>query len=249
GPVGPRSGTVYGQSGPDGRRRYKGRLVRLRIGSHTASRAALPAMAFTPLPSGLLLGVDRDQRPVPVRFFRAEPTRITLIGGEWAGQILAFRAMALGARVVVVTVSPGPWHGFGERAAGRGERLVVVPPQQPVRLAATAARPALVIYDLGTSAPPAPVPLGPWQTQLTVLRELTADGTSAVQEGNLVMLQRLYPVEAQVAASVLRLTPQTASLLQMLEPDMVALLGGGADRYVWLSPTRVERTHAGAPRR
>ena len=30
---------------------------------------------------------------------------------------------------------------------------------------------------------------------------------------------------------------------------MVALLGGGADRYVWLAQTELERHYTGAPRR
>jgi hypothetical protein len=132
---------------------------------------------------------------------------------------------------------------------GRGERLTVVPPHQRFALGGTAARPALVIYDIGPVVPPVPAPLAAWHTQLTVLRELTMDGAAAVQEANLVVLQRLQALEAQIAASVLRLTPQTSALLQVLEADMVALLGGGADRYVWLSQTRMEHAHTGPPRR
>jgi hypothetical protein len=30
---------------------------------------------------------------------------------------------------------------------------------------------------------------------------------------------------------------------------MLALLGGGADRYVWITPTEIERQNHGVPRR
>jgi hypothetical protein len=243
------TGTLYGgRQHANGRRRGRGPLVRLRIGSHTATLAALSAMAVTPVPNGLLLGVDRDRQPVPIRFFRADPTRIALVGAEWAGEVLAFRALALGARVVVVTHAPAPWHSFGERAVGRGAPMAVVPPHQPVQQPASPTRPVLIIHDLA-GAPAVPLPPTPWQTQLTVVRDLNPETAAPVREANLVMLQRLRPAEAQAATTVLGVTPQTAALLQVLEPDMVALLGGGADRYVWLSPTTVERSHAGPPRR
>jgi hypothetical protein len=99
---------------------------------------------------------------------------------------------------------------------------------------------------VGATAPP---PLGPWQTQLTVLRQLTAHGVSALQDCHLVMLQRLAGAESALAASALRLTDQSGQLLQMMEEDMLALLGGGADRYVWVNPTAIEHQFAGAARR
>ncbi|MGW4460887.1 hypothetical protein [Micromonospora sp. NPDC004704] len=236
---------------PDHRRRatLSGRLTRLRIGSHTASRAALTQLRITAAGSGMILGADRQQLPVSVRMFRPDPTRVALVGGVWAGQLVTFRALALGARVAVVTTDPYAWHGFGERATGHGDRVAVLNAEQPLALTGSAHQPILVIYDLGFAGGAAPPPLGPWQTQLTVLRQLGQSGVPSIQECDLVILQRLSSVEAPLAAEALRLPRSSAQFLQVMADDMIALVGGGTERYVWFAQTEVEREQAGGPRR
>jgi hypothetical protein len=61
---------------------------------------------------------------------------------------------------------------------------------------------------------------------------------------DLVVLKRLSAAEAMLSAGPLRLSAQSVQLLQRLEDEMVALLGGGADRYVWLRLTEIERQFA-----
>jgi hypothetical protein len=243
---------VYdGRQPPDGNgyRSLSGRLARLRIGSHTASRGALAQLGISSPGMGLILGADRHQRPVSVRFFRPEPTRITLLGGVWAGQLVAFRALALGARIAVVTIDPAAWDGYGERATGRGDRVSILTAEQHFLLSATAHQPILIVYDLGVAGPTIPQPLGPWQTQLTVLRQLDQTGVPSVQDSHLVMLQRLGGVEANLVGTALRLPDHSVGFLQVMANDMLALLGGGADRYIWLAQTEVERKYAGPPQR
>jgi hypothetical protein len=248
-PGGPRDGTIYGSGNGDERRggAPAGRQPGLRIGWHTASLPALALMGVTSPGTGLLLGADHDQKPVPVRFFRSEPTRITLVGGVWSAQMIAFRALAQGAQVVVMTIEPQVWHGFGERAVSRAERVVVLHGEQPGAAVGTARQPALVIHDLGVAGPVAPPPIGPWQTHMTVLRRLDERGVPALQRCDLLILQRLQQAEATVAETALRLTGQSAHLLQMMEDEMVALIGGGANRYLWLHPTVIERQYMGNP--
>ena len=55
--------------------------------------------------------------------------------------------------------------------------------------------------------------------------------------------------EARLAAAQLGITTESADLLSQLEPDMLALLGGGADRFVWTVPTDLERRYLGEPGR
>src|SRR5262249_2970399 len=154
----------------NGYARPSGRLPRLRIGSHTASRSALARIQVSPANTGLILGMDRRQAPVLVRLFRPRPTRGALVGRGWAGQLLVFRALVLGARAVVVTTDPYAWHGFGERATGQADRVSVITMEQQIPLTASVRQPVLVIYDQGGVGANAPQPLGPWQTQLTILR-------------------------------------------------------------------------------
>jgi hypothetical protein len=237
----PPGGTVYAGRRADGAGPPVGRLHRLRIGSHTMTYPAAAQLGVPSPSTGLILGADRDRQPMPIRFFRPEPTKVSLVGEVWAAQVLAFRALALGARVVVITVEPAMWGAFGPWATGRNDRVAVLPGEAPLAVTGTAQQPMLLLYDLGVVGPTAPPELGPWQTQLTVLRQLRPSGVAALQGGDLVMLKRLTEPEAALSAGPLRLSAQSVQLLQVLENDMVALLGGGADRYVWLTLTGVER--------
>jgi hypothetical protein len=233
----------------NGTARPSGRLARLRIGSHTVSRSALRQIRISPANAGLILGMDRHQGPVLVRLFRPAPMRVALVGGVWAGQLVAFRALALGVRAVVVTTDPYAWHGFGERATGQADRVSVVTHEQALTVTASVRQPVLLIYDQGVVGANAPQPLGPWQTQLTVLRRLDQAGVAAVRDSDLVLLQRLTGPEAALAGATLRLPARSTQFLQVMANDMLALVSGGTDRYVWLTQTEVERQHAGAPRR
>jgi hypothetical protein len=69
---------------------------------------------------------------------------------------------------------------------------------------------------------------------------LTADTAPLLGGAALVLLQRLSAGEAGVAAGALWLDDRTAQLLQVLEPDMLAVFSGADSRYVWLTPTQVE---------
>jgi hypothetical protein len=248
----PPGGTVYssrqvtGDDEPPGK---GGRPHRLRIGSHTVSYATVARLGVPTPGVGMVLGADRDNQRVQIRFFRAETTRVTMVGDVWAAQLLAFRSLALGARVVVITVEPDLWNGLGTWATGRNDRVAVLGAETAVALTGTAQEPTLLIYDLGTTGPTAPPLLGPWRTQLTLLRRLEPAGLPELQSGHLVMLKRLSHAEATLSAGPLRLSDQSVRLLQIMEDDMVALLGGGADRYLWLSLTSIERQFAGAGRR
>ncbi|HEU4423910.1 MAG TPA: hypothetical protein VFR67_15370 [Pilimelia sp.] len=246
------AGTVFDTRHPpdgNGHRIPSGRLTPLRIGSHTASRSALALLRISAPGTGLILGADRAQRPVSVRFFRPGPYRAALVGGVWAGQLIAFRALAIGARVAVVTAEPHAWQGFGERSTGRGDRVAILAAEQPLELPAAPHEPALIVYDLGMAGARSPQPLGPWQTQLTLLRRLDQSGVPSVQDCDLVLLQRLAATEVALIGATLQLPAQSARFLQVMPDDMVALVGGGAERYVWLTQTDVERQFAGAPRR
>jgi hypothetical protein len=251
-PPGP-PGTDDGELPPPGGRypavRGSARLAPLRIGWHAANVPALAQLAPSPAGSGLILGSDAHRRLVPVRLFRSVPTTVALVGGIWAARFVAFRALAVGARVLVVTAEPQAWQGFGERATGQPDRVRVTG-QEPAPAAAGAAhQPVLVVYDLGPAGPRTPAAPGPWQTRLTLLRRLDQSGVAAVQEADLVVLPRLGEAEARLAGAALRLPDRSVGLLQAMAEDMAAVIGGGADTYLWLTQTELERQHLGSPGR
>ncbi|HEY2673153.1 MAG TPA: hypothetical protein VGJ07_22685 [Rugosimonospora sp.] len=231
------------------RRTLSHRLTALHAGWHQITAETLRRLTNPSPGTGLILGVDQQRQPILVRFFRPEPTKVTLVGGVWAQRLLAFRALALGARVVLITTDPRAWHGFGELATGRSDRVALWNNPRPPVVPATAQQPALIIHDTGTyGAAPLPEPR-PWQTQMVVVRQLGADNVRALQDCHLVIMQRLAAPEASMAVTALGLRDQSTQLLQMMGEDMLALLDDGTDRYVWLTPTGVERQYNGAPRR
>ncbi|MFI1988181.1 hypothetical protein [Actinoplanes sp. NPDC020271] len=227
-----------------------GKTSPLHIGWHAISRKTLRRVTVAPSAgAGLVLGRDRQHAPVPLHLFAPEPVRIALVGGVWAAQLLIFRAFALGARVVVVTTEPRAWAGFGERATGQYNRLTVHSSDQGVALTGSAQMPTLAVYDLGMTGPATTPPLGPWRTQLTILRQLDRPGLAALQESQLALLQRLGGDEAALAASALKLRPHSSQFLQFMADDMLALIGDGTDRYLFLGQTPTEQQFVGLPRR
>ncbi|WP_433829083.1 hypothetical protein ACQP2E_07115 [Actinoplanes sp. CA-015351] len=213
-------------------------------------RAGLRRITVTPATgAGLLLGRNQQQIPVPLKLFSPRPERVALVGGAWAAQLLIFRAFAVGARAIVVTTEQRAWSGFGERATGQYNRLTVLGGEPSSLPPGTAQTPSLIVYDLGVTGPAAAPPLGPWSTQLTVLRQLDRPGVAALQEAGLTLLQRLGGDEATLAAASLRLDQQNGQLLQFMTDDMIAVTGNGPDRFVFLNQTPLEQQYVGMPRR
>lgn len=219
---------------------------------HVLPAAAMQRLAVEAGPAGLVLGRDNAGEPVRLRLSRPEPTRVTFVGGFWAARLLVFRLLALGARVAVRATEPYRWTALDETAGGVGDRVWPVPGEQVLELPADDMHPLVHLYDFGAgtgvTAVPRPV-LGPWQTQLIVLAQLTSTMTRPLAESDLVLLQRLSEPEAALAAVSLGLSAETASLLQAMHDDMVAVVGGRADRYAWFAPTSVEQRLFGPAQR
>ncbi|WP_229071643.1 hypothetical protein [Actinoplanes sp. DH11] len=234
----------------DVRLRPSGKMPRLHVGRHTISRATLRKVHVTTSSgAGLIIGRDRQHTAVPLRLFSPEPVRVAVVGGVWAAHLIVFRAFALGARVTVVTTEPQAWTGFGERATGQHNRLRVLTGDQVPVTQGTAQIPALTVYDLGMTVPAQTAPLGPWRSQLTLLRQLDRPGLAALQDAHLTLLQRLGGDEAALASTALRLRPHSSQFVQFMADDMIALIDGGTDRYVYLAQTDIERREIGTPRR
>jgi hypothetical protein len=121
-------------------------------------------------------------------------------------------------------------------------------PRPPV-VPASAEQPVLVIHELEAYGF-TPLPeRAAWQTQMVAVHRLGPENASTLTDCNLVIMQRLTAAEAGIAVPTLGLPAQSGDLLQAMTDDMLALLGGGADRYAWLTPTGTELQYHGAPRR
>ena len=213
---------------------------------YVAEPSALAAQPLRFAPTGLVIGRGQDGRAVTIEAFRPEPTRISLVGDWSLGRLMVFRALALGARVVVRTTSPALWQGLGEWATDRSDRLWLLTEgtEIPV-LPADGTQPALHLIDVGVDGPPVTTPDLPWHTRLTMVPELTGGNVRRLADADLHLFRRLTPAEVSIVVGSLRLPVRTAEPLAMLNPDMVGALRGDHADYVWLSATSIERQYLG----
>ncbi len=90
----------------------------------TLSTSALQAWAFPVSGCGQLLGSDTNGNGVAVRIFGANLPRVSIVGELYLAQQLLFRAVAIGARVVVRTDRPHAWGALRD-AIGEPKRFLV----------------------------------------------------------------------------------------------------------------------------
>jgi hypothetical protein len=198
--------------------------------------------------AGMMVGTNRHGRAVTVRLFRPESTRVLLVGGVRAAQLVALRALALGALVVVQTARPRAWEPFVRGVGAPGGTIPLLPPGRSVADGVgTALRPLLLIVDAGpVTADAAPGP--PWRATLVVRDELTPADVDALSRADLALLQPLNPAEATLAGAALGLGG-SAEWLTRIRDDMVAVVNRRALRWALVSPTPIEAQLIGPPAR
>jgi ESX secretion system protein EccE len=196
--------------------------------------------------AGLMLGNNRHGGPVVARIFRPEQTWALLVGGVRCAQLLALRAMALGARVVVQTARPQAWEPFGRGAAVPGESIAVVPPGRAIEIApGSALHPLLVVVDVGPVGADSRPGAG-WQATLVVRDDFSAADVDVASRADLLLLQPLRPEEATLVGAALGLG-ETAQWLTRMRHDMLGLVNRRAVRWAALAQTPIEAQLIGPP--
>ncbi|MFJ5668162.1 type VII secretion protein EccE [Micromonospora sp. LA-10] len=225
-----------------------GLAATLPLGVTGGSGSPPPALELPPATAGLMVGANRHGAALTVRLFRPATTRVLLIGGVPAAQLLVLRALALGARVAVQTGRPRAWEPFVRAVGTLGGGVPLLPPGRPPGGApASPLCPLLVVVDVGP-VPPEAGPDAAWQSVLVVRDELTAADTTALARADLAILQPLDPDEAALAGAALGLGG-SADWLTRIRDDMVAVVNRRALRWALLSPTPVESQLVGRPAR
>jgi type VII secretion protein EccE len=220
----------------------------LPLGGQAVDGRAIGAPELPLSPAGLMIGRNQSGGPVLIRLFRPEPTRALLVGGLPGAQLLVFRAMAIGARVLIRTTRPHAWEPFVRGAANPGEAITILPAGRPFDAPAGSVRqPTLTVLDTG-SAPGGPEPArdAGWQTTLVVRDEFGASDLPHATEADVVVLQRLTPAEATLLGGTLGLG-ETSSYFPRMRTDMVAVINRRAVRWAVFSQTPIEQSLIGEP--
>jgi type VII secretion protein EccE len=203
--------------------------------------------------TGVVVGRNRHGHPLPLRLFRAEPTRMMLVGGLRCAQLLAFRSLAVGARVLVRTRRPREWVAFARGSATQDDSIILAPPGHPIEPPpGTPLRPLLTILDLGPAdeaGAPARAGSGrPWEATVDLCQAFGDADVVTATSADLVLLQRLRVDEAGLVGAALGLG-DVARLLTRMRPGMVGVISHQAVRWATLSPTDVEKILIGDPSR
>ena len=198
--------------------------------------------------SGLMLGSNRHGEPVVTRLFRPEQTRALLIGGVRCAQLIALRAMALGARVVVQTARPQAWSPFVRGASVPGESIAVIPPGRAVEIPpGTALHPLLVVVDVGPVGADTRPGAG-FQATLVVRDDFSTADVDVASRADLLVLQPLRADEAVLVGATLGLG-EAAQWLTRIRPDMVGVVNRRAVRWAALAHTPIAEQLIGPPGR
>jgi hypothetical protein len=107
----------------------------------------------------------------------------------------------------------------------------------------------LVVRDCGARPPRNRLASTPWQTTLTLLPFLDPRAGARLADADLVGVQRVSPVEAQAAARALHLPEPDTAALPALADELTLWCNRRVRRYVLLTPTQVEVSFLGPPRR
>lgn len=216
---------------------------------HTVRPEQLASLALPVGDDGVVVGVDGEGRPAVLGIVRPTPYDVTLIGGLWTAQVLALRAAATGARIVVETGRAPAWEGLVRAAGGDGAGLALhevgrVPPQGP-----SAGSPVVVVRDCGIRPPRGRVASGPWQSVVTLLPYLSPVAAGLMEKSSLVGIQRVSPDEAEQIGHLMRLGPDDTRALSTLT-DGVTLWCTRRDRqFVMIRATDAESGLLGDARR
>lgn len=209
------------------------------MGYHVLPAASAGAIALHTGGAGLIIGVDKDDQPMTIGLFRPEPTTAVAISGLALAQLLSFRALAIGAQVLVQTPRPGAWESFVHLSAGTTGAIAQVERAGPDR-AGTANNPQLLLIDNDSSATMQNRPGASFATALTVHDQLTQWNAGSLTGADLVLLQGLTLPEARLAGTALGIaTPERT--LAGLPADEVVLVARGSLRTSRIVETSIEQ--------
>lgn len=217
------------------------------IGAQLADSDTAHAIRVHTGGAGLILGADERGRPVTVSFFRSEPTVAMTVGHLGLAQLISFRALALGAQLVVATGRPSAWGPLAHAAAATSEGAVeiVQPHAQPERFGSSL-RPFLFVDDSYSTAAVGSTPTMPgWSTVLTVREQLTSWDAAALGRADLIVAQALPPAESALLCNATSL-PDYQQAFSVLPDEAVAVITHDGVKWARTARTTLERQVIGS---
>jgi hypothetical protein len=217
------------------------------VGGHLLPVDALPQLDLPLTAGGLVLGHSRPQQPVVIRLFGNRPTSVGIFAAAYVARLLAFRALAVGAQVSVLTPRPAGWQAL--IAAAPPRRVTVGRPGLPTPAGNSPVRPLLLCEDVGAGEATLRRDLAAWQTQVLLRPFVTPQLIGPLRSFDLVVLQRIQPEAVYPIQLAFGLPDRTAQWFARMPDHTVAALAGGRVEFVNLVPTSTETGALGPPTR
>ena len=191
-------------------------------------------------PAGLVLGSGQSGALV-VRLFRSDPVRMCVVSAGQLAQLIAFRALAVGAHVTVVTDAVAAW-GRLVSAVPRGPAwLTVLPTGARVTAGGSLARPSLVVDATRDHQALPRWEQGDWQTFVCVQSDLEPADETRLRSYDLLVTQRLEPAASEVARRGFGLAKDRAGWLTQMPAGVVGVAAAGQLAFGQLGLSAMEQ--------
>jgi hypothetical protein len=210
------------------------------VQAHATHPTALGEQTLTLPPAGLVLG-SGSAGALVVRLFRSDTVRICVASPGQLAQLIAYRALAVGAHVTVVTDTVAAW-GRLVSAVPRGPAwLTVLPTGARVTASGSLARPSLVVDATRDHQALPRWEQGDWQTFVSVQTTLEPSDEARLRSYDLLITQRLDESAAEVARRGFGLAKDRAGWLTQMPPGVVGVAAAGQLAFGQLSLSGMER--------
>jgi hypothetical protein len=191
-------------------------------------------------PAGLVLGSGQAGALV-IRLFRAEPVRVCVVSAGQLAQLIAYRAVALGAHVTVVTDAVAGWTRLVQAVPRGPQWLTVLPTGSRVTATGSLLRPSLVIDATSDHQALPRWEQSNWQTFVSVQPSLDAADETELRTYNLVVTQQLAPPAAEAVRRAFGLAPDRAGWLTQMPAGVVAVATAGQLAFGQLQASSLEQ--------
>ncbi len=190
---------------------------------------------------GLVLGHDEADRPMSWQFANERPTAVSAALDLGVALIVCYRALAVGARLHIVSDRADHWSALRRLAVDVPETVVITTGDDLVRdAAARSERPRLVVVDQTSLRNPPRLAPRPWQCVVTLLPDLSLGWLPSTRSAGLVLTQRLSAAEAVSAGPFLGLASEQSDQLPRLGDEQLAVVERGRLSVVNLNITDTE---------
>jgi ESX secretion system protein EccE len=194
---------------------------------------------------GVVIGFRPNGEPVSVQLFRNRPTHVATICAGYTARVVAFRSIAVGAAVEVVSARTPMWRPLLDQRPDGGPAPVVTTGDRPP--AGSPRRPLLRCEEV-TSEALAPAPgLAAWQTRIVVPSAVSPAAIAGLPAFDLVLLRRVPVAAVHPVQLSLGLPDEVAAQLSRLPNDLVVAVADGQAMVLAFGLTPLEVSVLGPP--